>query len=401
MLLMRTYMTLNTYDVILVGGGVMGCATAYNLLRFDDRLRVALIEMDPTYTRASTTLSEGNIRVQFNIKENIQMSLYGLEVLARFADEFAVDDDRPDPGFRQQGNLFVIDAAGYDEAREGLALQQSLGGQVEWLDPEQVRAAYPLYENLDDCAGGTLGVQDGTMSPLAVLQAYRKKAIALGARFIQAEASAITRDGNRVTGVALASGERLSAPAVVNVAGPRASAIAQTAGVALPVSPIKRQVTSVEIAARPDHILPGLFWPSGLYCFHEGGGLFMVGKSFPDDPVGLEDFSWERRRFEERIWPELVELAPIFDRLKITGGWAGLYEVNTLDGNAILGEWPELSGFYLANGFSGHGFQQSHAVGRYTAELILGRPHALDLGIFAASRILENRPVFESHRKII
>jgi glycine/D-amino acid oxidase-like deaminating enzyme len=391
----------STYDVILIGSGVMGCATAYYLLRFDDRLRVALIEMDPSYARASTTLSDGNMRVQFNIKENIQMSLYGLEVLARFADELAIEDDRPDPGFRQQGNLFVIDEASYDETRAGLALQQSLGAQVEWLGPEQVRAAYPLYENLDGCMGGTLGWQDGTMSPLAVLQAYRKKAVALGARFIQAEVAAITRDGDRVSGVALASGERLSAPAVVNAAGPWASQIARTAGVVLPVSPTKRQVTTVEVAARPDRILPALFLPSGLYCIHEGGSMFMIGKSFPDDPVGLEDFSWERRRFEELIWSELVEAMPSFDRLKISGGWAGLYEVNTFDGNAILGEWPQLAGLYLANGFSGHGFQQCHAVGRYTAELILHRPHALDLGIFAARRILENRPALESRRKII
>lgn len=394
-------MTPRSYDVIMVGGGVMGCATAYHLLRLDERLRVALVEMDPTYARASTTLSDGNMRVQFNIKENIQMSLYGLEVLARFADELGVGDERPDPGFRQQGNLFVIDAASHDETRAGLALQQSLGGQVEWLSPEQVRATYPLYENLEGCVGGTLGRQDGTMSPLGVLQAYRKKASALGAHFIQAEVAALTRDGDRVTGVALASGERLSAPSVVNAAGPWASKIAQTVGVALPVSPTKRQVTTVEISARPGHILPALFLPSGLYCIHEGGGLFMVGKSFPDDPVGLEDFSWERRRFEELMWPELAEAMPSFDRLKITGGWAGLYEVNTFDGNAILGEWPELTGLYLANGFSGHGFQQCHAVGRYTAELILGRPHALDLSIFAASRIRENRPALESRRKII
>lgn len=394
-------MAQSTYDVILVGGGVMGCATAYHLLRFDDRLRVALIEMDPTYARASTTLSDGNMRVQFNIKANIQMSLYGLEVLARFADELAVDGDRPDPSFRQQGNLFVIDEASHDETRAGLALQQSLGGQVEWLSPEQVRAAYPLYENLDGCVGGTFGRLDGTMSPLAVLQAYRKKAVAQGARFIQAEVAELIRDGGRAAGVALAAGERLSAPAVVNTAGPWASKIAQTAGVALPVIPTKRQVTTVEVAVRPERILPALFLPSGLYCIHEGGGLFMIGKSFPDDPVGLEDFIWERRRFEELIWPELVELMPSFDQLKVTGGWAGLYEVNTFDGNAILGEWPDLPGLYLANGFSGHGFQQCHAVGRYTAELILGRPHALDLSIFAANRILENRPALESRRKII
>ncbi len=239
------------------------------------------------------------------------------------------------------------------------------------------------------------------MSPLAVLHAYRHKAIAMGADFIQAQVTAIMHSGNQVQGVILSSGKQLYAPNLLNAAGPWASKIAQTAGVVLPVDPTKRQVTAVEIGTQPDHVLPALFLPSGLYCTHEGGGMFMIGKSFPDDPIGLEDFSWDRRRFEELIWPELAELMPSFDRLKITGGWAGLYEVNSFDGNAILGEWPELRGFYLANGFSGHGFQQCHAVGRYTAELMLGRPHALDLSIFNASRILENRPAFESRRKII
>jgi len=101
------------------------------------------------------------------------------------------------------------------------------------------------------------------------------------------------------------------------------------------------------------------------------------------------------------IWPELVEYIPEFDRLKIMRGWAGLYEVNTLDDNAILGEWPTLKGFFLANGFSGHGFQQCHAVGRYIAELILRKAPTLDLSIFSPQRILDNAPVFESKRKII
>src|SRR4030095_15459697 len=121
----------------------------------------------------------------------------------------------------------------------------------------------------------------------------------------------------------------------------------------------------------------------------------------PTDYVVYDYFTWERKVFEEIVWPELVNYIPEFDRLKILRGWAGLYEVNTLDGNAILGEWPELRGFYLANGFSGHGFQQCHAVGRYIAELILGQALILDLSIFSPQRIIENQPVFESRRKII
>lgn len=390
----------NTYDVILVGGGVMGCATAYYLLKTDPRLKVAILEMDSTYEKASTPLSDGNIRVQFNIKENIQMSQYGLEVLKHFAEEMEVEGIRPDPAFRQQGNLFVLDEASREESYDGWVLQSSLDAIVYWLTPEDVRREYPLY-NLKDCVAGTLGVHDGTMSPLAVLLGYKKKAISLGAKFIQAEVTEILKTGNQVAGVRLASGDVLSSPVVMNAAGAWAPKVAKTVSVELPIAPTKRQVTVIETNARPENVLPLLFLPSGLYVVHEGAGVFTIGKSFPTDYVGYDDFTWERKTFEELIWPELVEYIPEFDRLKIQRGWAGLYEVNTLDGNAILGEWPELKGFFMAGGFSGHGFQQCHAVGRYIAELMLQKTPTLDLSIFSPKRILENKPVFESRRKII
>ncbi len=390
----------NTHDTIIIGGGVMGCATAYYLLKFDPRLNVAILEMDPTYEKASTPLSDGNTRIQFNIKENIQMSQYGLEVLARFAEEMEVDGVKPDPAFRQQGNLFVLDEASVEESRAGWELQTSLGGLVYWLTPDDVRREYPLY-NLKDCAAGTLGVQDGTMSPMAVLDGYRKKSDSMGAKYIQAEAIEILKEGNQVSGVKLASGEILNSNIVMNAAGAWAPRVAKSVGVELPIAPTKRQVTIVETSYHGEGVLPALFLPSGLYVIHEGEGLFMVGKSFSDDCIGYDDFRWEKNVFEERIWSELVEYIPSFDRLKILRGWAGLYEVNTLDGNAILGESSQVKGLFFANGFSGHGFQQAHAVGRYIAELMLGKTPTLDLSIFSPQRILENKPVFESKRKII
>jgi len=390
----------NTYDAIIIGGGVMGCATAYYLLKYDPALKVAILEMDPTYEKASTPLSDGNTRIQFNIRENIQMSQYGLEVLARFAEEMEVGGVRPDPAFRGQGNLFVLDEASRAEAYEGLLLQQSLGCEVQWLTPDEVQKYYPLY-NLRDCVAGTFGPYDGTMSPVAVLMGYKTKSIDLGAEFIHAEVEQILKQDDRIVGVKLASREILSGEIVVNATGAWASKVAKTVEVDLPIDPTKRQVTVIETNARPEKILPLLVLPSGLYCIHEGTGVFTVGKSFATDYIGLDDFHWERQVFEDVIWPELVEYIPEFDRLKVLRGWAGLYEVNTLDDNAILGEWPDLRGFYLANGFSGHGFQQCHAVGRYLAELILRKPPSLDLSIFSPVRILESNPVLESRRKII
>ncbi|MCP4543160.1 MAG: FAD-binding oxidoreductase [Chloroflexi bacterium] len=389
----------NTYDVIMVGGGVMGCATAYYLMRMDDGLKVAIVEMDPTYENASTTLSDGNTRVQFNIKENIQMSQYGLEVMDRFAEEMAVDDDRPAIAFHSQGNIFLVDEDGREEAEGGLALQKSLGCQVEWLTPDEIKQRYPLCEPTG-CVGGTFGARDGTLDPWAMLMGYKKKAVSLGAQFIQAEVTEVRKSAGAVTGVRLSSGEELKAKFVLNSAGAWATRIAQTVGVDLPIEPTKRQVFVLETMARPDGILPALFAPSGLYIIHEREGSFMCGKSLPDDPIGYE-FTWDRRVFINTLWPELVEFVPSFDRLKVARGWAGLYAVNTLDGNAILGEWPELEGFFLANGFSGHGFQQCHAVGRYIAELILGQSPTLELSIFSPQRILENEPVFESQRRLI
>jgi glycine/D-amino acid oxidase-like deaminating enzyme len=263
-----------------------------------------------------------------------------------------------------------------------------------------VQAIYPLF-NLVECVGATFGPKDGTMSPLDVLLAYRRKAISLGATVLEAEVSALLKEDRHIGGVRLTSGEILTAPAVVNTAGAWAAKLTQTVGIDLPLKAIKRQVYSIETPVHFERILPALLLPSGQYCFHEGEGHFTTGGARPDDPETFADFSWSRERFEAHLWEGLVKYLPAFDRLKVVKGWAGLYAVNTFDGNAILGEWPELPGLFLANGFSGHGFQQCHAVGRYLAELILDQPSTLDLSIFSPRRILANKPVFENPRKII
>jgi glycine/D-amino acid oxidase-like deaminating enzyme len=170
--------------------------------------------------------------------------------------------------------------------------------------------------------------------------------------------------------------------------------------VELPVDPVKRQVFVLETNVQTEVVYPLTVFPSGLYLIQEHENVFLAGKILEDDPVGFE-FSWKRQVFIDHLWPELFEYIPEFDQLKIARGWGGLYAVNTFDGNAILGEWPGLRGFMLANGFSGHGFQQCHAVGRYIAELILGLTPALDLSVFSPQRILENKPVFESEHKLV
>ena len=178
-------------------------------------------------------------------------------------------------------------------------------------------------------------------------------------------------------------------------AGAWAADVAKTARIDLPVVPVKRQVFVLDTAFKFEKPLPLTILPSGLYFRSETGGLILLGKSMEDDPIGFS-FSWDEQRFINDLWPELAEFVPKFDTLKVVRGWAGLYAVNTLDGNAILGQWPELGGLYLANGFSGHGLQQGPAVGRYLSELILEKPVSLDLSIFTPQRILDNRALSES-----
>jgi glycine/D-amino acid oxidase-like deaminating enzyme len=389
----------STYDAVMIGGGVMGCATAYYLMKNDPQLKVAIIEKDPTYEFCSTVLSDANIRLQFNVKENIQISQYGLEVLATFGEDMAVGGVKPDVAFRQQGNLFMADEAGKDVALNGLENQQRLGCPVEWLEPAHIKDRFPLYE-VEQIAGGTFGSQDGTMDAHAVLMAYKNKAVELGAEFMEGEVIKILTNAGQVTGVQLATGEKLSAKFIVNSAGAWAQQLANTARVDLPIDPIKRQVFVLETTVTPEIVYPLTVFPSGLYLIHEHENVFLTGKILPDDPIGFE-FSWDRQIFMEQLWPELYEFIPAFDQLKLARGWGGLYAVNTFDGNAILGEWPGLPGFMLANGFSGHGFQQCHAVGRYLAELILGETPELDLSIFSPQRILDNKPVFESEHKLV
>jgi len=383
----------STYDVVIVGGGIMGSSTAYSLMRADNKLKVAVVEMDPIYTRASTTLSMANVRIQFSLKQNIQISQYAFEVLERFEETMAVSEDKLNIAYRREGNLFLIDENGRSAATDTLALQKSLDCRVDWWSPETIKQHYPLYD-MSGLVGGTFGPQDGHFDAYAVLMGYKAKARALGAEYIKGEVVELMSAGGRISGVKLTSGGSLTSKFVINCAGAWAAKVAQMAGVKLPVEPVKRQVFALDPAVKPEGPLPLTILPSGLYFRTETGDQILLGKSMDEDPIGF-GFNWDDKRFMEILWPELAEFVPAFDTLKLVRGWAGLYAVNTLDGNAILGEWPDLKGFFLANGFSGHGLQQAPAVGRYLTELIIGLTPTLDLSIFRPERILENKPLSE------
>ena len=325
------------FDVIMAGGGVMGCATAYYLLQADPGMKVAIVEMDPEYEHNSTVLSDGNIRLQFNLRENILISLYGMERLKTFKEDMAVGDWHPQIDFLQQGNLFLVDEEDKQDAKAGLAQQQRMNCEVFWLEPAEIKARCPLYDETK-LAGGSFGRLDGSMDPQAVLTAFKRKSIDLGATYMEAEVAEVLHSAGKVTAVRLTSDTTLTSKYVVNSAGAWGTKLARTLGIELPIEPVRRQVFVLQTTVTPEEVYPLTVFPSGLYLIHANGSQFMCGKSLDDDPAGF-DFTWNHHKFMEFMWPELVEYVPAFDKLKILSGWSGLYDVNRYDGNVILGEW--------------------------------------------------------------
>jgi glycine/D-amino acid oxidase-like deaminating enzyme len=386
--------------VIVVGGASMGWATVHHLLRSDADLDVTVIEKDPTLTYSSTMLSDGNVRIQFNLEENIASSIYAMEFLETFPETMAVGDYKPEPQMRKQGNLFLVDSTGKDEALAGLATQQRLGCDSHWLDVAEIVDRYPALAS-EQLVGGTLGPSDGSVDPTAVVEGYRRKSLASGARALRAEVESLVVSDNRITGVQLSDGSRLDADTVVVCAGAWSTALLATAGVEIPVEPVMRTVYVVagEVAGGGD--LPSTFLPSGVYLIPEHDSTFLISWSTDDDPIGFDFTPAPRSKFYDVIWPELASVLPAFDRLEVVRSWAGLYAQNRLDANAILGEWPGIGGLYQATGFSGHGFQQCHAVGRYLAELICEQIPILDLGRLGPKRIVAGEPLEEHAGRII
>jgi FAD-dependent oxidoreductase domain-containing protein 1 len=388
-----------SHDVVIVGGGAMGSSTAYHLMKGDPSLSVVVVERDSTYARASTTLSDGNVRIQFNLEENIRMSQHALEVLSTFDDDMATASFRPDVGARHQGNLFLADERGESDALKGIETQRNLGCDVSWLSSEEISLRFPGLR-LEGIVGGTFAQVDGSVDPSAVLRGFRNMAVDLGANYLSDEVVELVSIDGAIEGARLRSGGDLISPVVVNCAGAWSADLVRQLGIELPVIPVMRTVYVVSTTV-PTVGMPSMFLPSGVYAIPEGDRSWLIAWSLPEDPVGFDFTPAGQQRFTDFIWPELHAHLPVFDSLKVESAWAGLYDMNTLDGNAIVGEWPTMRGLFLATGFSGHGFQQSPAVGRYLAELILGKNPTLDLSRLGGQRVLDNQPVYEHAGRLI
>lgn len=385
------------FDVIIIGGAAIGSSAACFLGAhpgFRGR-SVLVLEPDPGYTHCATTRSVASIRHQFSTPGNIRMSQFGTEFFRSAAQSLAVDGQGPDLGFRESGYLFLATAAGLPQLRANWALQRSLGADVVFLDPDVLHERF-AWLNTDELAGGVLGLSgEGWIDAHSLLAGLRRRAIAQGATYRASRAVRLEREGRQIVSVVLDDGSRLSAGQVINAAGTGATALARSAAIDLPVEARKRCVFFVRC---PDPPAPGplVIDPSGVYFRPEGLG-FLAGVAPPasEDPP-CTDFDVDHHLFDDLVWPALAHRVPAFEALRVASAWAGHYDVNTLDHNLILGAHPDVANLLFANGLSGHGVQQSPAIGRALAELVVsGRFETLDLSEFGWARVLEGRPLRE------
>ncbi|MGG0644577.1 FAD-dependent oxidoreductase [Sporosarcina gallistercoris] len=378
-------------DIIIVGGGVMGSSTAYSLRKNGFEGDILVFEKDPTYEYSSTSRSAGGFRQLYSTAINIQLSRFSLEVYKNFAEDMAIGEEKAEIDFKQRGYLFLATERMLPAYEKQLKLQNTLGVPSEILSTTDLLTIIPELET-NDLAGGLFCKEDGYLDPYSVMQAYRKNAQYLGVDYKTAEVSTILTENGRMKGVQLLDGSIYSAPIVINCAGAWGAALSEQMGLPLPVVPLKRQMYVFDSAKKLEKMLPLTIDPTGVYFRHE---MDRVVTGFSDEVKPGIDFKWKRSSFDH-LWPILAHRIPNFESLKLESGWAGMYDHNTIDQNAIIGEHPMMKGYYVALGFSGHGMQQAPGVGLGLAELICkGKYETLDLTPLRVERFAENDLVLE------
>jgi len=386
-------------DIVIVGGGAIGSAVAaFTLADPAFRGRVTVVERDPAYARASSALSASSIRQQFTTPINVALSRFGIAFLRTAGEHLAVDGERLDVGLVERGYLYLASPAGAPALARNHAMQRSLDVDVALLDRDGLRARFPWLA-VDDLGAGVLGLSgEGWFDGYALMQAFRRKARSLGARYVHAEATGMRTSSERVAAVELADGSELRADVVVDAAGPWAARVAAWLDIDLPVR-ARRRMVFVLACPTPIAGCPLVIDPSGSWFRPEGEGRFLcgapprAGDDGDDLPLDV-DHGW----FESSLWPILAARVPAFEALRVTGAWAGYYEYNTFDQNGIVGPHPRWRNVVFANGFSGHGLQHAPAVGRAVAELLVhGAYRTLDLSPLAFERIAAGRPLVEAN----
>ena len=383
-------------DVLIVGGAAVGSSAAFFLASQPDfQGKVLVLEQDFSYEKCATALSAASIRHQFSTPENIRLSQFGSHFLKNISDYLTVDGEVPEVSFNERGYLFLATASGQDVLQSNHRVQKAEGVDVDLLTPQQLKARFD-WMNVGDLVAGSLGnAGEGWLDAYSLMRGMRRKAIALGVAYRQAKVVKLNREGHRIVSATLSDGTTVACGTVINTAGTGATALAKTAGIVLPVEARKRSIFYFISSAK----LPGcpmVIDPTGAYFRPEGEGFICGVAPSPDDDPECFDFEVQHQLFDDVLWPTLAARVPGFEALRVQRSWAGHYDMNVMDHNLILGTHPEVENLLFANGFSGHGLQQSPAVGRALSELVTyGGFRTLDLRAFGWDRVLKNQPLFE------
>jgi sarcosine oxidase subunit beta len=375
-----------TASIVIIGGGVMGASAAYHLAQRGVK-DVVLLEKEEFFGQGATGRCAGGVRYQFATEVNIRLSLASLPMLERFREELGQEVD-----YRQCGYLFLLtnekDIAAFEH---NVALQNKLGVDTQWLTGDEVRARLPQMR-LDDVLKGTFNAKDGLCDPNGVVMGYINAATKLGATCIGGvEVSGVQLTGGKVTGVQTNLGS-ISAPLVLNAAGPWAALVGDMAGVEIPITPVRRQMlTTTPLPEVPADFPFVIDFAQSLYFHREGDGL-LTGMSNPNEVAGYDqnvDPDWELVNLEKA-----AARLPLLEKAGLASHWAGLYEV-TPDAHPIFGITP-VGGFYVVAGFSGHGFMHGPVAGKLMTEIMLdGKASTVDVSALDLARFAEGRLIRE------
>jgi sarcosine oxidase subunit beta len=379
-----------TADVVVVGGGVVGASVAYHLAAAGAG-RVLVLERADHLAAGSTGACAGGFRFQFSSAINVRLSQASVPMITGFTQEHGLPLD-----VVQDGYLFLV--RGEELWRHFLAaneLHASLGVEAEVLTPEEAASLAPGIAT-EDLVGATFGPRDGIADPSGLTQGYATLARGSGAEIeFGVEVEVVRIGGDRVLGVDTSDGP-IDAGVVVNAAGPWAGVLAATAGVDLPLEPIPRHVlVTGPFDGAPERRTLVIEAMTSFYFHREGAGVLM-GMGGASERASFETATDESFIAEELL-PTAVRVFPPLEAASVKHSWVGLYEM-TPDRHPIIGEVPGVAGFYLANGFSGHGFQHAPVVGKLLAELIVGgAATTVDISSLGLDRFERGHLVREGH----
>jgi len=372
-------------DVVIAGGGIMGCALAYQLSK--RKVDVLLVERE-TLGSQSTGTCAGGVRQQFSSEGNVRLQRMSVSMLERFDEEIGHPAD-----FRQIGYLFVLtQPQQVEDFHHNMEMWHRVGlTEARWVDPSEAARMVPIL-NVEDVLGCTFCPSDGIASPADVTSGYAAAARRLGARL---------KEGVAVTGIDVASGHvrgvrttagDVATRMVFDCAGAWAPSIGGMAGLEIPILPYRRHIAVTgTFPAVPRSNPMTVDFQTSLYFHPEGDGV-LIGMSDREEPPGfVEDVNWE---FLEKMFAQAARRAPALASAGVKTAWVGLYE-STPDHQAILGPIRELEGFWCAGGFSGHGFMQAPAAALLLTQLLLDQTSEVDISSFAFERFAKGSLVRE------